>query len=109
MEEIDDKQIGNFLAAGKREIPENGFTRRVMRRLPDRSRRLSQVWTACAFVLATVLFVVFDGVQMLGNALRETFRNVVADEALSIDPKALMVAVAVLFYLGCHKLLAEEG
>ena len=61
MTENDDKLIEQFLATGRRDIADNGFTRRVMRRLPDRSNRLAQIWTALCFTLAAVLFVALDG------------------------------------------------
>ena len=38
MTENDDKLLTDFFAGNRQEIPDNGFTRRVMRHLPDRTR-----------------------------------------------------------------------
>ena len=46
MTEIDnDKLLKDFFAENKREIADNGFSRRVMHQLPDRSNRLARLWT----------------------------------------------------------------
>ena len=42
MTEIDnDKLLRDFFAENKQEIADNGFSRRVMHHLPDRSNRLA--------------------------------------------------------------------
>ena len=63
MMENDDKLLTSFFAEHRQEIADNGFSRRVLRHLPDRSRHLAQIWTAFCFTLALVLFVSLDGVQ----------------------------------------------
>ena len=65
MTENNDKLLIDFFAENRLEIPDNGFTRRVMRHLPDRTRRISQVWVTFCFTLALVLFFVFDGLQQV--------------------------------------------
>ena len=72
MTENNDKLLIDFFAENRQEIPDNGFTRRVMRHLPDRTRRISQVWVTFCFTLALVLFFVFDGLQQVLGTLRET-------------------------------------
>lgn len=45
MMETDDKLIRAFFAEQKQEIPDNGFNRRVMNRLPCRTSLLIKVWS----------------------------------------------------------------
>ena len=52
MMENDDKLLTSFFAEHRQEIADNGFSRRVLRHLPDRSRHLAQIWTAFCFTLA---------------------------------------------------------
>lgn len=96
MMENDDKLLTSFFAEHRQEIADNGFSRRVLRHLPDRSRHLAQIWTAFCFTLALVLFVSLDGVQLILDTLRETF-----DTA---DPKSLIIAGVVLLYFGYRKI-----
>ena len=67
----DEKMLKELFASCKQDVADDGFTRRVMRRLPDRDLRLSQIWSACCCTLAVVLFVAFDGAGLLLGALRQ--------------------------------------
>lgn len=104
MMENDDKLLKQFFADNRQEIADNGFTRRVLHRLPDHSRRLSQTWTAFCFTLALVLFVAFDGLQLVLGTLRETFTSAIENGATQLDPKSLIVAGIVLLYFGYRKI-----
>ena len=55
MTENNDKLLIDFFAENRQEIPDNGFTRRVMRHLPDRTRRISQVWVTFHAGISAVL------------------------------------------------------
>ena len=54
-----------FQAARQVELDDDGFTERVMRRLPDRSLRLSRLWTAACIVAGLLLFTLLGGWQSL--------------------------------------------
>ena len=82
----DDKLLTSFFAEHRQEIADNGFSRRVLRHLPDRSRHLAQIWTAFCFTLALVLFVSLDGVQLILDTLRETFDTAIRSGARSLTP-----------------------
>ena len=106
MTENDDKLIEQFLAPGRREIADDGFSRRVVQRLPDHRReRLAQVWTWTGFAVVLGLFIALDGVQQLWNALREVFVTTIEQGmAADIDPKSLLIAGVVLLFLGYKKI-----
>lgn len=100
----DDKLLTSFFAEHRQEIADNGFSRRVLRHLPDRSRHLAQIWTAFCFTLALVLFVSLDGVQLILDTLRETFDTAIRSGASGLDPKSLIIAGVVLLYFGYRKI-----
>ena len=106
MTENDDKLIEQFLSTtGRREMADDGFTRRVMRHLPDRRERFVQWWTRLGFTLALVLFLALDGVEVLWNAVREAFTSMVEQGmASNADPKSLLIAGAVLLFLAYKKI-----
>lgn len=99
-----DKLLIDFFAENRQEIPDNGFTRRVMRHLPDRTRRISQVWVTFCFTLALVLFFVFDGLQQVLGTLRETLTAAAQSGVTELDPKSLLVAGIVLLFLLYRKI-----
>ena len=87
--ENNDKLLEDFFAVNRQEIADNGFTRRVMHRLPD--------------PLAVVLFVVLDGIGLIGSVLRETFAGLL-ENANQADPKSLVIAGLVLLYFIYRKI-----
>ena len=103
MTENNDKLLEDFFAEHRQEIADNGFTRRVMRRLPDRSNRLAQIWTALCFTLAAVLFVALDGIELIGDTLRETFHSLL-ESGSQADPQSLVIAGLVLLYFLYRKI-----
>ena len=103
MTENNDKLIEDFFAANRQEITDNGFTRRVMRRLPDRSSLLARLWIVCCCVLAVVLFVSLNGIELIGNTLRETFHGLLESGAQA-DPQSLVIAGLVLLYFLYRKI-----
>lgn len=50
-----------FQAARAEQLSDNGFTHRVMTRLPERQLRLSKLWTAACIVLGVVVFTLIGG------------------------------------------------
>lgn len=104
METIDDKILQQFFSDNKKEIEDNGFSRRVMHHLPDRYYRISQLWSLFCFTLAVVLFFALDGLQLVVGAIRETFSSAVNSGVAELDPKSLIIAAVVLLYLGYRKI-----
>ena len=104
MMETDDKLIRAFFAEQKQEIPDNGFSRRVMHRLPCRTSLLIKVWSLFIMLVAIILFLVFDGLQAIVTTARDIFVALVQNVATSgIDPKSLIIVVMVLMFLGIRK------
>ena len=103
-ETTDDKLLQQFFSDNRKEIEDNGFSRRVMHHLPNRYYRISQLWSLFCFTLAVVLFFVLDGLQLVLGALRETFTSAIKRGAAELDPKSLIIVAVVLVYLGYRKI-----
>lgn len=101
MAENKDDLVRIFLQEQKRDVPDNGFSKNVMSRLPKRSRIVieTRVWTAIC-ILAAVLFLFSDaGQSLLTSTLNSkivSLRNVNTFELLK---HVLMCWVAVNFLL----------
>lgn len=100
----DDKLLQQFFSDNRKEIEDNGFSRRVMHRLPDRYNRISQWWSTLCFTLAAALFFALDGIPLVMRALRETFTGAMQSGITEIDPKSLIIVMVVLVCLGSRKL-----
>ena len=100
-----DNLLEDFFAANRHEVADDGFTRRVMRRLPQRHNRLAQAWNVLCILLVAVLFVAAGGVQMVWATLQETFIGLVEQGAAAeIDPRSLLIAGGVLLFLAYRKI-----
>lgn len=75
MTDKNDDLIRKFMDTGKADIPDNGFTARVMRNLPDSIVDIARLLNLVSAVLCILLFILFDGFHLLGNALKQALIN----------------------------------
>ncbi|MDR0658801.1 MAG: DUF5056 domain-containing protein [Mediterranea sp.] len=108
MTETDDKLLKRFFSEHKKEINDNGFSRQVMKNLPDRSLKISNVWTTCCGALALILFFMLDGLQTTGDILRETVTSVIQYGATNLDFKSFLIAAAVLLFFGIRSIITAN-
>lgn len=103
MTKTNDKLVADYMASHRTEVADNGFSRRVMKRLPHRTsrlHRLTSLWnTACALI-AVGLFIARDGFQVILHSLRETVEQFLTGEMPQLEPIQLIVPAAVLLFLG---------
>ena len=104
MKEVDnDKILSNFFTENKQDIADNGFSRRVMRRLPDRSYRLARLWSAFVAAVATVLFIWLGGLEAAWGTIKEVFIGMINHGTTSLDPKSMIIAAVVLLFMATRK------
>lgn len=93
------------MAEHRTELKDNGFTRRVMRRLPGRKPLWARLWTVTGYTLALLLLIAFDGIPQLWCILRETFEGWLFQNATQgIDLRSVGIATVVLIGLGCSRM-----
>lgn len=93
-----------FSAARSEQLPDNGFTRRVVSRLPLRQKRLSRLWTAACIAVGAVLFTLIGGWQQMANGIVDLL-------SASYTPAQLfhlMVCGAVLNTIAIAELMHRE-
>lgn len=109
MTEMNDKLLEEFFSEHKqKEIADNGFSRRVMKNLPDRSLRISRILTTCCGAIALILFFALGGLEVICSVLRETFLSMIQYGAENLDLKSVAIAGTVLLFLGVRRILAAD-
>lgn len=103
MTKIDDNTISMFMKEQKQEIPDNGFSRRVMRSLPDRSRRLNRIWSALCIAISISLFFIFNGFEVIYNVPREIFTSGMNHSFSALNQQTLLLIGGVILFLGIRK------
>lgn len=76
MMENDEDLLKHFFAEYKKEIPDNGFSRRVMHNLPNSRMLVNDVWFLFCTCLGIILFVFGDAITQLHTALNNMISDV---------------------------------
>lgn len=104
-----------FSEAAQQTIADDGFTERVMQRLPLTShpsplisiKAFSRLWTAFCMVVFAVLFVVFHGWELLAVELEVMVRTL-AVESFTINPLMLAAVLFGLLFVGVGEVISWE-
>lgn len=104
MMENDDNLIKSFLLANKEEIADNGFSRRVIRQLPERAKWLSDVLTAVCTVICCILFFVSNGFSTLLQIINETITAQSYHLISNINFQSLVIITIVLTIIGVQRI-----
>lgn len=112
MENKDDILLREFFKSNRQEIADAGFSRRVMYRLPERKAlMLNHLLSAVTAILAIVLFLAQDGVQVLKTVFSDFLANISRSGAFSamsgVEPWTLVAGVMILIFMGYCQLLAS--
>ena len=88
-----------FSEAASQQIEDNGFTERVMQRLPSRMNWFVRTWNTVCIVLFAVLFVVFRGWDLLAVQLEVMLRTM-STHSFSINLMMIFTIVFGLLFVG---------
>lgn len=103
MNRNDEQLISNFMKANKKELADNGFSRRVMRKLPVSAKVWSDILTAVCVILSCVLLIVSDGVNVIFQSISEVIQNQ-SIEIMNSKLHTLFVGFATLAFLGIRSI-----
>jgi hypothetical protein len=108
MTESDDKRVEDFLRHHKREVPDQGFTRRVMRRLPQRAGAGS-VLAGAAWAAIAVAFCLHDGLHAVEHVVLKGQMTLGYECVYSFSWTAVgMVVLAMVGVIGYYGFYAED-
>jgi hypothetical protein len=108
MNDNDDKLLEQFFSEKKQTIADNGFSARVMHRLPGRNNKLASILASFGIILSIILFFLFDGIHVILGFFRDVFVSVIQNNATTLDLKTLAIAGAVLLFMGVRKIYTME-
>ncbi|MBQ3700492.1 MAG: DUF5056 domain-containing protein [Prevotella sp.] len=107
MTEDNDLLLQQFFSdAARQQIADNGFTERVMQRLPSRINWFNRLWTMFCIVVFAVLFVVCHGWELLSVQLEVLLRTWTI-ESVSFNPLMLATVVFGLLFVGVGEVVLK--
>lgn len=104
----DELLVKRFFDDNRIEVPDDGFSRRVMRRLPDRAACAGRIWTAVCAVVALLFFIKNDFLTMLWGTLKGLGNDIITNDALRLNPQLVIISLLTVFVLCGYRLIAEE-
>ena len=107
----DEELVAMFFAEQKQELPDDGFSKRVMQQLPSRSLRLSRIWTLVCSLLGIGLFFWADGFVQLKRLFLNAFGNLggflSSVDLSNISPMMVIFAIATFYLIIAWNVLVE--
>lgn len=104
MTEINDQLLEQFFQPAKAvKVEDNGFTERVMRKVPYNAVCLSHLWTLFCVLLGIVAFVVFVGWQPIFRSILTLLNTNIGD----LHPVPIFMTAGVLISLAVVELVQK--
>jgi hypothetical protein len=100
----DDLLLKQFFDEQRHDIPDNGFSRRVMRRLPSRHHPVLSALNTLCIVLCVFLFIFLGGIQYLIEMLRDMFVYFLQHGPVYVDWRTLFVLIGLGAIFGLYKM-----
>lgn len=97
-----------FSEAAQQQIADDGFSERVMHRLPSRINWFNRLWTAFCILVFAVLFVVFDGMSQLAVQLEVMIRTMSTHD-FSINLLMVFSVIFGLLFVGVGEVIYSEA
>ena len=107
-ENNDELIVRKFFEEKKKEVPDNGFTQRVMRQLSDRTRRISHIWTAVYTAVCAVIIVNFGWIDQLLALCHEIVGTIFSNSIISTYPILLLYPLLFIIFIGGYKAMTDD-
>lgn len=99
----EEQLLEHFFAETKIDLPDNGFTERVMDNLTQTVRRCNYIWTVVCLLAAIILFLSSDGVThvriFVTNVVKSLTNSLLAIQLEQINLQAMGAAAFMLLFL----------
>lgn len=91
------------MLAGKHEIEDKGFSRRVIRHLPQRAEWLSNLLSVVCTIVCCLLFYAFNGFEVLFRAINDIATAQAYQLVSNTGFQSLAIATVVLVIIGVQR------
>ncbi|MDO4159215.1 MAG: DUF5056 domain-containing protein [Prevotellaceae bacterium] len=96
----DDMLVKRFFYENRIEIADNGFSRRVMRSLPERAARLNRIWTMVCFIIGVIFLILTDAFKFVAGCLKGLFNDFMTTDFVYHNPLVPVAAIIIFIVVG---------
>lgn len=100
--------VARFLRENRREVADNGFTEKVMERLPRRYEQLPTLIRWIGGVAAVILFIILGGMEWLVASGEHIWHSFCAQQWGDPQLHAFLILLAGLAIVGLSNLLLHD-
>lgn len=100
--------VARFLRENRREVADNGFTEKVMERLPRRYEQLATLIRWIGGVAAVILFIILGGMEWLVASGEHIWHSFCAQQWGDPQLHAFLTLLAGLAIVGLSNLLLHD-
>lgn len=116
MTDNDERLVASFFEQHKQaQLEDNGFTERVMRRLPQEYSRmvmLNRIWTAVCTAASVALFVMADGFTLVKNVatnfLADAMGSLLSVSTSPASAAMIVTGALAIGYVALYNTLATD-
>ena len=106
--ENNDKLIRSFFEDNKQEIANNGFSRKVMKRLPQNKNRIFTFLMTSIAIIIFAFFIAYDGILGIVYLFRDFYITIVQNSNIYTDPISIIIALIVLIVLAFNRVWSMD-
>ncbi len=104
----DDILVGKFFEDNRIAVADDGFSRRVMHRLPSRVRIYNVVWTALCLIAGILLFLKYKGWTVIEDIMKKAVSDVMAHDTIMQHSWILAVCAFAAIVVCSYNMVAGE-
>ena len=106
---LDEELVASFFEEHKMEFNDDGFTQRVMHRLPERGNRVARIWSVVCAVCGIVLFIVAKPWHSFGSTIFSWWVDMnTSDVWYQSSPVMVYLSLLLLMAVGGYQLAMSE-
>ena len=100
MEDKDEMMLQAYFEANRQHIADDGFSRKVMRRLPDHAAIYNKIWTAVCAVAAIAILAASHSLSSFAKGVMVLLHTVPADMEMPTRPLTIFLGLSILVVVG---------
>ena len=108
MMENNDKLIRSLFEDNKQEIANNGFRRKVMKRLPQKKNRILTFLMISIAIIIFAFFIAYDGILGIVYLFLDFYITIVQISNIYTDPISVIIALIVLIVLAFNRVWSMD-
>ena len=108
MKKTDDELIKDFFLSHKENINDNGFSEKVMRKIPGRDYKWGKIITLLSWIAIIMLFVLLGGINVIVGTFCDILTSQGAQDLIMGNLPKLALGILIFTGTVVYHIISEE-